>query len=98
MTFITLPHSGSIIDLDSIAFVIGIQSKSGRRGIRIGLGQSELQIITPEDARCFLEELRELKQVNVENLLRWIRLNTSIRPPAKPPRPVTTPQPESVGT
>jgi hypothetical protein len=98
MTFITLPQSGSIIDLDRIAFVIGIQSKTGRRGIRISLGHSELQIITPEDARRFLEELRESKQVNVENLLKWIRTTTSIRPPPEPRRSATTPQPESVGT
>jgi len=67
MNFITLPQSGSIIDLDSVSFVIRIQSKNGGRGIRIGLGHSELQIITPDDARLFLEELRESKQVNVEN-------------------------------
>ena len=47
MIFITLPQSGSIIDLDSVSFVIKIQSKTGHRGIRIGLGHSELQIITP---------------------------------------------------
>ena len=47
MTFITLPQSGSIIDLDSVSFVIKIQSKTGHCGIRIGLGHSELQIITP---------------------------------------------------
>jgi hypothetical protein len=99
MTFITLPQSGSIIDLDSISFIIKIQSKTGARGIRIGLGHSELQIITPDDARRFLEELRESKQVNVENLLKWIRLTpTSIRPPVEPQRPATSPQPESVGT
>src|SRR4029453_3030793 len=85
MTFIILPQTGSIIDLDSVAFVIGIQSKTGRRGIRIGLGNSELQIITPDDARRFLEELRESKQVNVENLLKWIRLTTGIRPPGGTP-------------
>ena len=73
MTFITLPQSGSIIDLDSVAFVIKIQNKAGVRAIRIGLGHSELQIITPDDARRFLEELRESKQVNVENLLKWVR-------------------------
>src|SRR5436190_23306761 len=71
MTFITLPQSGSIIDLDSVSFVIRIQNQAGGRGIRIGLGHSELQIITPDDARRFLEELRESKQVDVENLLRW---------------------------
>src|SRR4029450_505311 len=99
MTFITLPQTGSIIDLDSVAFVIGIQSKTGRRGIRIGLGNSELQIITPDDARRFLEELRESKQVNVENLLKWIRLTpTSPRPAAETRRPIPTPQPESVET
>ena len=99
MTFITLPQSGSIIDLDSISFVIRIQSKTGGRGIRIGLGHSELQIITPDDARRFLEELRDLKQVNVENLLKWIQLTpTSILPPTEPRRPATSLQPESVGT
>ena len=67
MTFITLPQSGSIIDLDSVSFVIRIQNKTGGREIRIGLGHSELQVITPDDARCFLEELRESKQVNVKN-------------------------------
>jgi len=42
----------------------------------------ELQIITPDDARRFLEELRESKQVNVENLLKWIPLTSaSILPP-----------------
>jgi hypothetical protein len=98
MTFITLPQSGSIIDLDSISFIIKIQSKTGARGIRIGLGHSELQIITPDDARRFLEELRESKQVNVENLLKWIRLTPkSIHPPVDPRRPATSPQPESVG-
>ena len=99
MTFITLPQSGSIIDLDSVSFVIRIQSKTGGRGIRIGLGHSELQIITPDDARRFLEELRESKQVNVENLLKWIRLMpTSVRPTAGPLQPAKSPQPESVGT
>lgn len=97
MTFITLPQSGSIIDLDSVSFVIKIQSKAGHRGIRIGLGHSELQIITPDDARRFLEELRESKQVNVENLLKWIRLApTSIRSPAEPRRLAPSPQPEPV--
>ena len=99
MAFITLPQSGSIIDLDSVSFVIRIQSKTGGRGIRIGLGHSELQIITPDDARRFLEELRESKQVDVENLLRWIRLtSTSMRSPAEARRPATSPQPKSVGT
>src|SRR5262249_48907825 len=98
MLLITLPQSGSIIDLDSVSFVIRIQNKNGGRGIRIGLGHSELQIVTPDDARRFLEELGELKQVNVENLLKWIRLApTSILPPAEPRRPATSPQPESVG-
>lgn len=97
MTLVTLPQSGSIIDLDRLSFVIRIQSKSGGRGIRIGLGHSELQIVTPDDARRFLEELKESKQVNVENLLKWIRLTpTSSRPPAEPPRPMPTPQLESV--
>lgn len=94
---VTLPQSGSVIDLDSVSFVIRIQSKSGGRGIRIGLGNSELQIITPDDARRFLEQLGESKQVNVENLLKWIRLTpTSVRPTAEPPRPVPGPQPESI--
>src|SRR5262245_1596708 len=98
MTFINLPQSGSIIDLDSISFVIRIQSKAGGRGIRIGLGHSEIQIITPDDARRFLEELGDSKQVNVENLLKWIRLaSTSMRPSAEPQRPATSPQPGSVG-
>jgi|SRR5262245_11282179 hypothetical protein len=98
MNFITLPQSGSIIDLDSISFVIRIQNKTGGRGIRIGLGHSELQIVTPDDARRFLEELRELKQVNVEKLLKWIPLpSMNIRPSAEPQRPATSPQPESVG-
>ena len=97
MTLVTLPQSGSIIDLDSLSFVIRIQSKSGGRGIRVGLGHSELQIVTPDDARRFLEELRASKQVNVENLLKWIRLTpTSSRPHAEPPRPMPTPQPEPV--
>jgi hypothetical protein len=99
MTFITLPQSGSIIDLDSVSFVIKIQSKTGHRGIRIGLGHSETPNYYSRDARRFLEELRESKQVNVENLLKWIRLTpTSIRPPVEPRRPATSPQPESVGT
>ena len=97
MNFITLPQSGSIIDLDSVSYVIKIQNKTGVRGIRIGLDHSELQIITPDDARRFLEELRESKQVNVENLLKWIRLTpTSIHPTAEPQRPATSPQRESV--
>src|SRR5215468_11288950 len=97
MTLITLPQSGSIIDLDSVSFVIRIQSKTGGRGIRIGLVHSELQIVTPDDARRFLEELRELKQVNVENLLKWVRLTpTSILPPAEPRRPAPSLQPEPV--
>src|SRR5262252_7771753 len=74
MMLVTLPQSGSVIDLDRVSFVIKIQSKTGGRGIRIGLGHSELQIVTPDDARRFLEELRDSKQVNVENLLKWIRL------------------------
>ena|SRR5215475_2844958 len=97
MNFIILPKSGSIIDLDSVSFVIKIQSKNGGRGIRIGLGHSELQIITPDDARRFLEELGQSKQVNVENLLNWIRLTpTNILPPAQPQRSATSPQRESV--
>ena len=97
MNFITLPQSGSIIDLDSVSFVIRIQSKTGGRGIRVGLGHSEVQIITPADARSFLEELRESKQLNVENLLKWIRpTSTSILPPAEPRRPAPSPQPELV--
>ena len=99
MHLTTLPQSGSIIDLDRVSFVIRIQSKTGGRGIRIGLGHSELQIITPDDARRFLEELRESKQVDVENLLKWIRLTpTSILPPAEQRRPATSPQPELAGT
>jgi hypothetical protein len=97
MMLVTLPQSGSILDLDRVSFVIRIQSKSGARGIRIGLGPSELQIVTPDDALRFLEELRESKQVNVENLLKWIRLApASIRQPAEPRRPASSPQPESV--
>jgi hypothetical protein len=99
MHLTTLPQSGSIIDLDSVSFVIRIQSKTGGRGLRIGLGSSELQIITPDDARRFLEELRELKQVNVENILKWIQLApTSILPRAEPRRSATGLQPELVGT
>src|SRR5262249_21180613 len=99
MHLITLPQSGSIIDLDGVSFVIRIQNKTGGRGIRIGLGHSELQIITPDDARRFLEELRDSKQVDVENLLKWIQLTSmSIRSPAEPPRPATRQQPELVGT
>lgn len=99
MTFITLPQSGSIIDLDTISFVIRIQSKTGGRGLRVGLGHSELQIITPDDARRFLEELRESKQVNVDNLLKWIRLMPAgLRPSAEPRQEAKTPQPEPVGT
>jgi len=99
MNFITLPQSGSIIDLDSVSFVIKIQNKTGGRGIRIGLGRLELQIITPDDARRFLEELRESKQVNVENLLKWIPLTSaSILPPAEPRPQATSPQLESVET
>ena len=99
MTFITLPQSGSIIDLDSVSFVIRIQNKTGGRGIRIGLGHSELQIVTPADARRFLEELRESKQINVENLLKWIRpTSTNILPSAEPRRPATSLQPESIRT
>ena len=97
MNFITLPQSGSIIDLDSVSFVIKIQNKTGGHGIRIGLGRSELQIITPDDARGFLEELRESKHVNVEKLLQWIPLR-NLRPSAEPLQPATTPQTESVGT
>ena len=95
---ITLPQSGSIIDLDRVSFVIRIQSKTGGRGIRIGLGHSELQIITPDDARRFLEELRDSKQANVENLLKWIRLTpTSTRlAPTEPRPPAPSPQLESV--
>ena len=97
MTFITLPKSGSIIDLDRVSFVIGIHSKTGGRAIRIGLGHSELQIITPNDARYFLEQLGESKRVNVENLLNWTRLTpTNILPPAEPRRPAPSPQPETV--
>ena len=99
MHLITLPQSGSIIDLDGVSFVIRIQNKTGGRGIRIGLGHSELQIITPDDARRFLEELRDSKQVDVENLLKWIRLApASIRAPAEPRRPTTNPQLESIKT
>ena len=97
MHLITLSQSGSIIDLDSVSFVIRIQSKTGGRGIRVGLGHSELQIVTPDDARRFLEELGESRQVNVENLLKWIRPTpTSMRAPAEPRRPAPSPQPESV--
>ena len=100
MHLITLPQSGSIVDLDSVSFVIKIQNKTGNHhGIRIGLGRSELQIITPADGRRFLEELRESKEVDVENLLKWIPLaSTSMRSPAEPRRPASSPQPESVET
>lgn len=98
MILVTLPQSGSVVDLDRVSFVIKIQSKTGGRGIRIGLGHSELQIITADDARCFLEELREAKQVNVENLLKWIRLTPmNIRSSGELRRPSPSPQPESVG-
>ena len=97
MNFITLPKSGSIIDLDSISFVIRIQSKTGGRGLRVGLGHLELQNITPEDAQRFLEELRESKHVNVENLLKWVELaSMSIRSAREPRRLPTSPQPELV--
>ena len=99
MTFITLAQSGSIIDLDRVSFVIRIQNKTGDRGIRIGLGHSELQIVTSDDARRFLEELKELKQVNVENLLKWIRpTSRNILPSVEPRRQATSPQPESIRT
>ena len=96
MQLITLRQSGSIIDLDSVSYVIRIQNKTGGRGIRIGLGHLELQIITPDDARHFLEELRDSRQVNVENLLKWIRLMpTSIRLPAQSRPQATSPQPDA---
>jgi hypothetical protein len=99
MNFITLPQSGSIIDLDSVSFVIKIQNKTGGHGIGIGVGRSELQIITSADARCFLEELRESKHVNVEKLLKWIPLTSpNMRPPAEPRPQATSPQLESVET
>jgi hypothetical protein len=99
MSFITLPQSGSIIDLDSVLFVIRIQSKAGGRGIRIGLGRSELQIITADDARRFLEALRDSKKINVESLLKWIGLApTSTRPSEESQRPAAIPQSETVRT
>lgn len=98
MHLITLPQSGSIIDLDGISSVIRIQSKTGGRGIRVGLGHSELQIVTADDARCFLEQLRELKQVNVEKLLTWIPLTSPSIPTAEPRRSEPSPQSELVGT
>jgi hypothetical protein len=98
MTFITLPHTGSVIDLDRVTFVIKIQNKTGGRGIRIGLGDSEIQIVTLEDAQRFLEQLQESKRADVEKLLRWLRLpSPSTRAPAEPSRPATSPQPEAVG-
>ena len=97
MNLITLPQTGSIIDLDRVSFVIKIQNKTGGRGIRIGLGHLELQIITPADARRFLEELRESKHVDVEKLLKWILVaSTSILPPVEPRQPAPNPQLESV--
>ena len=97
MTLITLPQSGSVIDLDTVSFIIRIQSKAGGRGIRIGLGHSELQIVTPDDARRFLEGLKESKQVDVENLLKWIRPTpTRTVFPGKPRRAEPSPQPEPV--
>ncbi len=72
MTFITLPQNGAIIDLDSVAFVVAAQTASSAgTGIKIGVGGSELQFFL-DDARRFLEELRELRDVNVEKLLKQI--------------------------
>ncbi len=72
MTFITLPQNGAIIDLDSVAFVVAAQTASpAGTGIKIGVGGSELQFFL-DDARRFLEKLRELRDVNVEKLLKQI--------------------------
>ncbi len=72
MTFITLPQNGAIIDLDSVAFVVAAQTASSAgTGIKIGVGGSELQFFL-DDARRFLEKLRELRDVNVEKLLKQI--------------------------
>jgi hypothetical protein len=70
MTFITLP-GGAIIDLDSVTFVVRAQSKTASNGIKIGVGNSALSLFL-DDARRFLEELRDSKGVNVEQLLKWI--------------------------
>jgi len=94
MTSITLTQRGAIIHLDSVSFVIRIQHKPAGHGIRIALGRSELQIFAPADARRFLDEQRDPKQVNVETLLKWFPLTaTSIVPPAEQRRPATSPQP-----
>jgi len=72
MTFITLPQNGALIDLDSVAFVVAAQTASSAgTGIKIGVGGSELQFFL-DDARRFLEELRELRDVNVEKPLKQI--------------------------
>src|SRR5262249_16110581 len=94
MTSITLTQSEAIILLDSVSFVIKIQHKTAGHGIRIGLGRSNLQFFNPADARRFLDEQRDPKQVNVETLLKWFPLtSTSIVPPAGQRRPATSPQP-----
>jgi hypothetical protein len=72
MNFITLTQSGTIIDLDSVVFVTPRQGGTvPTNGIRIGLAGHE-QLLFGDDARQFLADLRNSKQVNVEKLMKWI--------------------------
>ena len=73
MNLITLTRSGIIIDLDSVAFVRATQKSNTipANGITIGLAGHE-QLLFGDDARQFLANLRNLKQVDVEKLTKSI--------------------------
>jgi len=73
MTLITLPQSGAIIDLDRVAFVIATQAPNNPNlvGVKIALIGAELTFFL-DDARRFLELLRDHQQVDVEKLLKSI--------------------------
>lgn len=71
MNFITLPKSGAVIDLDSVVFVIKTESKTAGSGIAVGAGGSVFKFFR-DDARRFLELLRDHRGVNVDVLLKQI--------------------------
>jgi hypothetical protein len=74
MTFITLPQSGAVIDLASVGYIVKTQSDDGN-GIKIRIDGSELTFFG-DDARRFLEQIRGLEHVNVEELLKHVRVTS----------------------
>jgi hypothetical protein len=86
MNLITLTQSGTIIDLDSVAFVRPTQSEGSNptpqyprpHGIKIGLAGHE-QSLFGDDAHQFLADLHGFKKANVEKLMKWIPESEELR-------------------